>query len=87
MIVYNKLKVFPPVLKALRKEAGYTQQDLALRLGVSRETVVAIEGAKRSSIDSLQLALLYKWWSVCKIKATLNTVDKFTQLFKDLLDI
>jgi HTH-type transcriptional regulator/antitoxin HipB len=29
-------------LKALRKEAGYTQEELAYRVGISRETVPVI---------------------------------------------
>lgn len=33
-------------LKELRAEHGWSQQDLAIRLGVSRQSVIAIESGK-----------------------------------------
>ena len=33
-------------IKALRAEAGWTQEDLALQIGVSRQTINAIEKEK-----------------------------------------
>ena len=42
------------VLKQLRSEAGLTQADLAARLGVSRQAVIALETDKH--IPSLDLA-------------------------------
>jgi putative transcriptional regulator len=41
-------------IKALRAEAGITQQDLATRVGVTRQTIIAIEGDKYS--PSLEVA-------------------------------
>ncbi len=41
-------------IRALRGEAGMTQQDLADRIGVTRQTVNAIEGDKYS--PSLEVA-------------------------------
>lgn len=43
-------------LRALRAERGLTQQDLADRIGVSRQTLNAIEGEKYS--PSLEAAFL-----------------------------
>lgn len=43
-------------LKALRQDAGITQQDLANAAGITRQTVIAIEGEKYS--PSLEVALL-----------------------------
>jgi putative transcriptional regulator len=42
------------VLRELRTEAGLTQADLAQKLGVSRQAVIAIESDKHS--PSLELA-------------------------------
>ena len=42
------------VLKQLRSDAGLTQADLAARLGVSRQAVIALETDKH--ITSLDLA-------------------------------
>lgn len=42
------------ILKTMRKEQGWSQQDLAERLGVSRQSVIAIEREKYD--PSLDLA-------------------------------
>ncbi|MFD2760774.1 helix-turn-helix transcriptional regulator [Lentibacillus juripiscarius] len=44
------------ILKDLRKEYGYSQDGLAEKLGVSRQTVISIEKGKYN--PSLPLALL-----------------------------
>ena len=67
------------ILKDLRKESGYTQLDLASRLGISRETVSAVENNKRSTIESLGLEVCNKWWAVCRTKARKNTRDRFME--------
>lgn len=43
------------IIKQLRKEAGLRQEDMARLLGVSRQTIIAIENDKYS--PSLELAL------------------------------
>ncbi|GAB6194735.1 helix-turn-helix transcriptional regulator [Lysobacter xanthus] len=43
-------------LKQLRQDAGITQQDLADAAGITRQTVIAIEGEKYS--PSLEVAFL-----------------------------
>lgn len=53
-------------LKNLRKEAGYTQKELATKIGVSRETVVAIENEHPKTIDSLGLEVVNAWWIACR---------------------
>lgn len=42
-------------IKALRKSKGYRQEDLAAALGVSRQTIIAIENNKYN--PSLELAM------------------------------
>lgn len=42
-------------IKALRKARGYRQEDLAAALGVSRQTIIAIENDKYN--PSLELAM------------------------------
>ena len=53
-------------LKNLRKEAGFTQKELATKIGVSRETVVAIENEHPRTIDSLSLEVVNSWWLTCR---------------------
>lgn len=43
-------------LRELRQDAGLTQQDLADAAGITRQTVIAIEGGKYS--PSLEVAFL-----------------------------
>ena len=42
-------------IKVLRKEAGMRQEDMALKLGVSRQTIIAIENDKYN--PTLELAM------------------------------
>ena len=42
-------------IKALRKEKGYRQEDLAAAVGVSRQTIIAIENNKYN--PTLELAM------------------------------
>lgn len=43
------------IVKRLRKEAGLRQEDLAAKLGVSRQTIIAIENDKYD--PTLELAM------------------------------
>lgn len=53
-------------LRALRKEAGFTQAEIAQHLSISRETVVAIENEHPKTIDALTLEVVNAWWVTCK---------------------
>jgi DNA-binding XRE family transcriptional regulator len=52
-------------LKGLRKEAGYSQQELADFLGISRETVCAIENNKPESLRSISVEVMVDWSNTC----------------------
>ena len=43
------------IVKQLRKQAGWRQEDLAQKLGVSRQTIIAIENDKYD--PTLELAM------------------------------
>ena len=43
------------IIKQLRKEAGFRQEDMAKELGVSRQTIIAIENDKYN--PTLELAV------------------------------
>ncbi|MCV2886079.1 helix-turn-helix domain-containing protein [Aestuariibacter sp. AA17] len=64
-------------LRALRKESGYTQEELALRVGISRETVSAIENEKPETMSAIGVEVISKWWSVCRQKASEQTRESF----------
>lgn len=79
----RKKKFSGEQLKALRKEAGYTQEDLALRVGISRETVSAIENEKPETMNNIGVEVISKWWSICRQKASQQTRESFFSTVMD----
>lgn len=65
------------LLRALRKDNGLTQQELAKRLGLSRETVVGIENNHRQQIENILASTEKKWWEVCRSQAKPETRESF----------
>ena len=65
------------LLRQMRKDAGLTQQELAARLFISRETVVAIENSLLSAIKTIESELEEKWWDICRPKVTPTTYKAF----------
>jgi DNA-binding XRE family transcriptional regulator len=64
-------------LRHIRKEAGYTQAQVAERVGISRETVSAIENNQPAAIRTLEMDVIKKWWSMCKPSLTQIVVFRF----------
>jgi HTH-type transcriptional regulator / antitoxin HipB len=57
----------PPLLQAFRKEAGMTQSEVALRLGVSQQTYSAME----RNADKVGTARLLKLLNILGVELTL----------------
>ncbi|MEP0356877.1 helix-turn-helix transcriptional regulator [Paraglaciecola sp.] len=70
-------------LKSLRKEAGFTQEELASRIGISRETVSAIENEKPETMESIGVSVISKWWSTCRQTASAQTRESFFSTVMD----
>lgn len=64
-------------LRSLRKEAGYTQEELGFRIGISRETVSAIENEKPETISNIGVEVINSWWSICRQRASEQTRQSF----------
>jgi HTH-type transcriptional regulator / antitoxin HipB len=79
MGVASKKKINIQLLKIMRKEAGLTQAELATRLGVSRETISAIENEKPETVASLSIELIEKWWRVCGKTSSQKIKSQFVQ--------
>jgi len=60
---YKKVRTSPSVLRALRENSGYTQEDVAKKLKIPLERVIAIENGEDSFTLSQikRLANLYKY--------------------------
>jgi HTH-type transcriptional regulator/antitoxin HipB len=56
-------------LKQLRKDARLTQKQLAEHIGISRETVLAIEKEYPKTIESLSITVLRQWWETCSAQS------------------
>ena len=55
MVFDESIIVMKNMIKKLRKEAGLRQEDLASKVGVSRQTIIAIENDKYD--PTLELAM------------------------------
>ncbi|MGS2719452.1 helix-turn-helix domain-containing protein [Paraglaciecola aestuariivivens] len=75
----RRTKISGHLLRELRKEADLTQADLATRIGISRETVSAIENDKRETIEALGAEVISKWHMICAQSASAATRHKFFQ--------
>lgn len=53
-------------LKEYREKNGMTQEDLAKKTGVSRQTIISIEGNKY--VPSLELAITFAKFFKCKVE-------------------
>lgn len=75
------------VLRSLRLESSFTQQQLAEKLGISREKVVAVENCHAKSMVALELDTIKMWWTLCRKRAENATQRKFASLMKRELSI
>ena len=73
----RRTKISGLLLRELRKEAELTQSDLAARIGISRETVSAIENDKRETIEAIGAEVISKWHMICAQRASAATRNKF----------
>jgi len=66
-------------LKMLRTEAGFSQKALAEGIGISRETVVAIENEYEGTIGALYIIVVRDWWLICRKKVSTQTQVLFKE--------
>jgi len=74
-------------LRKVRREADITQQALADKLGLCRETVVAIEKMKKGSIENITLQTLKGWWATCREECSPESGDRFKLLVLNIIGI
>ncbi|UAA37314.1 transcriptional regulator [Paraneptunicella aestuarii] len=68
------------VLKKLRLNSGMTQLDLATKLEISREKIVAIENCYLATMQELENEIIASWWRICKPQAEEDTKSEFRKL-------
>lgn len=75
------------VLRNLRLQSSFTQQQLADKLGISREKVVAVENCHLKSMMALELDIIKNWWELSRSRADIETQKQFARLMKKELSI
>ena len=65
------------LLRQMRKDAGLTQREIAQRLFISRETVIAMENCYLGTMETMQSDLQEKWWDICRPRVTSSTYQAF----------
>jgi DNA-binding XRE family transcriptional regulator len=73
-------------LRRIRKEAGYTQAEMAARVGISRETVSAIENEQPGAINSLEMSVIKQWWKACHQRVTNETKSGFVNYIQSFFN-
>ena len=61
----DELRHMITAMKLARKSSGYSQYQLGKLVGISRETVLHIEGLVECTVLSLKCEVLKRWFSVC----------------------
>lgn len=74
-------------LKQLRTESGVTQAQMAEHLGISRETIIAIEQNKPGSIDKLSFEKVNNWGRFCRAKVSISTFEDWKLYLKKMLKL
>jgi HTH-type transcriptional regulator/antitoxin HipB len=70
-------KKYLVALRSLLKEADYTQEELTHRVGISLETVSAIENNKPETMDNIGFNVVNKWWFICCQTSSEQTRESF----------
>jgi HTH-type transcriptional regulator/antitoxin HipB len=73
----KRTKIDVTLLRNMRKEAGFTQKELAARIGISRETVSAIETGKPETLNSIEAEVISTWHIICRQGVTPDTGIEF----------
>jgi DNA-binding XRE family transcriptional regulator len=69
----RRKKIDVTILRNIRNEAGFTQKELASRIGISRETLSAIEREVPETINSLEAEVISAWYIACRQGVTPDT--------------
>ena len=74
-------------LKESRISAEFTQKELAIRIGISRETINAIENLDPVAVNALKMSVVVRWWQKCQNYAPVDIKKAFSKLIRDTFKI
>ena len=65
------------LLKTMRKEAGFTQEEMGKKVGLKRWTISDIENDVPETIDALTIMVLRKWKTACTGRMSNDTASTY----------
>ena len=65
------------LLRDLRKDCGLTQEQLAVRLSVTRDVISHIENCHEQQMNAMAADFELAWWRACKSAAKPETRARF----------
>lgn len=81
----DELSIMVSAMKAARKTSGYSQEELGKLIGISRETVLHIEGMMECSVLSLECEVLKRWFRVCSQRISPSQCEALQIAINDYL--
>lgn len=77
-------------LKQLRLDAGYSQEELAQIIGVSRKLIMKLEanenGSSKEKARRGDIIVLRDWWAACHKAASQKTRRSFQQTLRETFE-
>ena len=70
-------------LRQMRREANITQQELADKMDLCRETVCGIEKRRKNCMNGLRVSTLINWYGHCKDGSSAETKEQYKQALLD----
>ena len=74
-------------LKNLRKLSTVTQDEMAQQLGISRQTVMAIESNTLSALEELSFEKVNQWGRVCRNRIARLKLQEWVGLLKKIFRV
>ena len=74
-------------LKNLRKLSTVTQDEMAQQLGISRQTVMAIESNTLSALEELSFEKVNQWGRVCRNRIARLKLQEWVGVLKKIFRV
>ena len=74
-------------LKNLRKLSTVTQDEMAQQLGISRQTVMAIESNTLSALEELSFEKVNQWGRVCRNRIAKLKLQEWVGVLKKIFRV
>lgn len=83
----NRILVDGTKLRQLRVDSGVTQIQMAQKLGISRDTIIAIEKNVPGTIAKLSFEKVNDWGRYCRSRVARSTYEEWVNYLKKMLSL